>query len=410
MFDAQLIAAAMQSREAMDIFAPHINDNDMTPAAQFWYELIADWYTRDRQAQRVDKSLLVAQGKQKIKNPKHEPALLGFMNDLPEAPSPSNVAKIVLELKRHNVGMELAGAIAAQDQKKANKLMGQYADLMRATELKSHAQWEDAVSWDKLDEIVGDKNRIPIAPKMLNQRCNGGALPGHHILVFGRPEVGKSTFVINMTRGFLKSGQRVLYIGNEDNINVLKRRMRCRLTLLTEREIAANPERANALAQERETENGGVLNMRHLHNATGADVDAAIEHFEPTVLVLDQIRNQQLKGGDGASMTQKLEGLAIEHRNRLARYGLVGVSVTQANDRSDRPGQDSQEWLTMADCDSSRTGLPGQTDLMIGVGGKAEQIARGQRAISICRNKLSSDPDSKNGFYCEYDLHRSVVK
>jgi hypothetical protein len=410
MLDAQLIAAAMQSREAMEVFAPHIDDNDMTPPAQFWYELIADWYNKDRNAKSIDKSLLIEQGKQRIKNPKHEAAILGFMQSLPEAPSPSNTAKIVLELKRHNVGMELAAAIAGQDQKKANKLMVRYSDLMKATELKSRAQWDDAVPWDKLDEVVGDDNRIPLAPKLLNERCNGGALPGHHVLVFGRPDMGKSTFVINMTRGFLKSGQRVLYVGNEDNINVLKRRMRCRLTMMTEAEIRAEPTKANKLAAQREVENGGALFMRHLHNGDGDDLERAIEEFEPTVLVLDQIRNQKSKGGDNSNMTQKLEHVSTEHRNRLARYGLVGVSVTQANDRTERYGQTPPEWLTMSDIDSSRTGLPGQIDLGIGIGGLPEQIARGQRAISIVKNKLSSDEKSKQGFYVTYDLHRSVVK
>jgi hypothetical protein len=147
-----------------------------------------------------------------------------------------------------------------------------------------------------------------------------------------------------------------------------------------------------------------------LHNGDGDDLDRAVEEFEPTVLVLDQIRNQKTKSGDNSNMTQKLESVSTEHRNRLARYKLVGVSVTQANDRTERYGQEPPEWLTMSDCDSSRTGLPGQTDLMIGIGGKQEQIARGQRAISICRNKLSSDEKSKEGFYVDYDLHRSVVK
>lgn len=407
MFDAQLIAAAMQSREAMDIFAPHIEENDMTPPAQFWYTLIADWYTRDRQARSIDKALLVAQGKPRIKNPKHEPALLGFMNDLPEAPSPTNVAKIVLELKRHNVGMELAGAIAAQDTKKVAKLMTVYDGLSRATELKSKAQWEDAVAWDKLDEKVGDKNRIPLSPRKLNERCSGGALPGHHILIFGRPEVGKSTFTINMARGFLKSGQRVLYVGNEDNINVLKRRMRCRLTMMTEAEIKADPAAANRLAAERETENGGALHMRHIHRGTDSDLDRAIEEFEPTVLIYDQLRNH---GADGEKMTQKLEAAGISQRQRLATYGLVGVSVTQANDRTERHGQEPPLWLGMADCDSSRTGLPATADLMIGIGGNSEYVTRGQRAISLPKNKLSSEPNNHEGFTVEYDLRRSIVK
>jgi KaiC/GvpD/RAD55 family RecA-like ATPase len=407
MFDAQLIAATLQSRAAWEILAPHITKDDMTPLAGFWYEAVAEWYAHDHMAQRIDKSLLVAQGRKRIKNPKHEEALLGFMDDLPEAPSPSNVAQIVLELKRHNVGMELAAAIAAQDSKRVGKLYREFGELQAATTLKSRSSFEDAVEWDKLDEVVGDDKRIPLSPKLLNERCNGGALPGHHILIFGRPEVGKSTFVINMTRGFLKSGQRVLYVGNEDNINVLKRRMRCRLTLMTEEEIKADPTGANKLAEQREKENGGALFMRHIHRGTDADLDRAIEDFEPTVLVYDQLRNHD---GSGDKMTQKLETVAITHRSRLSRYGLVGVSVTQANDRTERYGQEPPEWLGMADVDSSRTGLPAQADLMIGIGAKQEHLQRNERCISIPKNKLSSDVKSKRGFVVSYDLHRSVVK
>lgn len=410
MLDAQLIAAAITDRAAWELFAPHIDKDELTPQGGFWYDVVREWYVRDKQAQRIDKSLLVEQGKKRIKNPKHEAGLVGFMTDLPEAPSPKNVAYVALELKRFNVGNELAAAIAACDKKKIDKLLPQYGVLQEITELgpeSGQSSWEDAVSWDDLDDVVGDDKRIPIYPSTLKERTCGGALPGHHILIFGRPEVGKSTFVINMTRGFLRHGQRVLYIGNEDNINVLKRRMRCRLTLLTEQEIAKDPKAANKLAAEREVENGGKLFMRHIHRCTGDDLNQAIEEFEPTVLVLDQIRNME---GSGDKMTQKLESVAIEHRSRLSRYGLVGVSVTQANDRTERHGQEPPEWLGMADVDSSRTGLPAQADLMIGIGAKQEHLARNERCISLPKNKLSSDPESKNPFVVQYDLHRSVVK
>lgn len=408
MFDAKLISAALKDRAAWDKVAPHIVKDDFSPQGAFWHDIVREWYSRDKGAQSIDKDLIVAQGKKRIGNPKHEAALLGFMNDLPDAPSPDNVAQIVLELKRHNVGMELASAIAGQDTKKMPGLLKQFAELQAVTELKTRAVWEDAVEWSQLDEVVGAKNRIPLAPKLLNSRTNGGALPGHHILIFGRPEVGKSTFTLNMARGFLHSGQRVLYVGNEDNINVLKRRMRCRLTMMTEAQIAANPEAANKLAFERETENGGALFMRHLHRGKGLDLDQAVEEFEPTVLVLDQIRN--MEGAAGEKMTQKLEQVAVEHRHRLAMYGLVGVSVTQAGDKTQRHGEEPPKWLTMSDVDSSRTGLPAQADLMLGIGADSEMMARNQRAVSICKNKLSSEIDSKQGFVCEFDLHRSAVK
>lgn len=409
MLDAQLIAAAITDRAAWELFAPHIEKEELTPQGGFWYDGVKEWYARDKQAKSIDKSLLVEQGKKRIKNPKHEPALLGFMSDLPEAPSPKNVAYVALELKRHNIGNELAAAIAGNDKKKIDKLLPVYGVLTETTELgeTERGQWEDAVGWDELDDVVGDDKRIPLYPSMLKERTCGGALPGHHILIFGRPEVGKSTFVINMARGFLRHGQRVLYVGNEDNINVLKRRMRCRLTLMTDAEIQKDPAAANKLAAQREAENGGALFMRHIHRGKGEDLDRAIEEFEPTVLVLDQIRNME---GGGDKMTQKLESVAIEHRSRLARYGLVGVSVTQANDRTERHGQEPPEWLSMSDVDSSRTGLPAQADLMIGIGAKQEHLARNERCISLPKNKLSSEPDSKNPFVVQYDLHRSVVK
>lgn len=408
MFDAQLVAAAMKDRKAWDRVSPHISKEDFSPQGAFWYDMVREWYARDPQAGSIDKTMIVEQGKKRIGNPKHASALLGFMTDLPDSPSPDNVVQIVLELKRHNVGMELASSIASQDTKKTSGLLKQFADLQGVTELKTRATWEDAVDWDKLDEVTGEGNRIPLAPRLLNDRISGGALPGHHILIFGRPEVGKSTFTLNMTRGFLHSGQRVLYVGNEDNINVLKRRMRCRLTMMTEKQISANPAQANELAHQRETENGGSLYMRHLHRGKGTDLDQAIEEFEPTVLVLDQIRN--MEGANGDKMTQKLEAVAVEHRHRLSMYGLVGVSVTQAGDKTQRHGEEPPIWLSMSDVDSSRTGLPAQADLMLGIGADSAMLARNQRAISICKNKLSSDENSKNGFQCEFDLARAVVK
>lgn len=408
MLDAQLIAASLQSRAAFETVAPHITKEDLTPPAAFWYDIVREWYSRDRAAQSVDKTLVVTSGKKRITNSKHEDALLGFMNDLPEPPSPANVAAVVLELKRYNVGMELASAITGQDHKKAAKLLKQYNELQATDQLGKKAQWEDAVSWDELDSVVGDGNRIPIYPKLLNERCQGGALPGDHIIVFGRPEVGKSTFTINMTAGFLHTGQRVLYIGNEDNINKLKRRMRGRLTRWTREQIAADPAGANKLAAERETSKGGALYMRHLHRGKIGDLERAVEEFEPTVLVLDQIRNLSAGGED--KMTQKLETVAIEVRNLLATYHLVGVSVTQANDRTERHGQEPPLWLGMADVDSSRTGLPAQADLMVGIGANAEMMARNQRAISLPKNKLSDEENNHEGFIVEYDLRRSVVK
>lgn len=47
---------------------------------------------------------------------------------------------------------------------------------------------------------------------------------------------------------------------------------------------------------------------------------------------------------------------------------------------------------------------------MLGIGGNAEMIARGQRALSIAKNKLHSGPKSRDGLIVEFDPTTSVFK
>lgn len=401
MLDAQLIAAGLRSRRAWEMFAPHVDPKELTAQAQFWYGIMREWYARDPQAPALDKSLLIEQGRLRITNPKHVEALMGFMNDLPEAPSPENVANVALELKRHNVGMELAAAIANSDHKRAASLHKKYGELMAATELRAKRKYEDAVGWADLDAVVGDDKRIPLAPKELNKRAGGGALPGHSILIFGRPEMGKSTIAINMARGFLFTGQRTGYLGNEDNINILKKRMRCRLSGMTQAEVNANPAKANRLAEKRERENGGELFMRHIHGGSMDDIERFCDEHEPTVLILDQIRNVK---GEETDMVRRLEVVSQAWRDLLARRGIVGVSLTQAGGSAE-----GQIWLGMDDIDNSKTGLPGAMDLIVGVGANEEMLRRNQRALTPSKNKLSDAPNNHEGFIIEVDTQRSKV-
>jgi archaellum biogenesis ATPase FlaH len=401
MLDSQLIAAGLKSRRAWDIFAPYVDAKELTPPAQFWYGIMREWYSRDPQAPALDKSLLVEQGRQRIKNPKHVDSLLGFMSDLPDPPSPENVANVVLELKRHNAGMELASAIASNDHMRAATLHKKYGDLLSATTLQKRRKFEDAVGWNDLDALVGDDKRIKLAPKQLNEKAGGGALPGHSILLFGRPEMGKSSFAINMARGFLFTGQRVGYLGNEDNINVLKKRMRSRLSGMTQAEINRDPAKANRLAEKRERENGGELFMRHIHGGTMDDVNRFCDEFEPTVLIVDQLRN--IKNGEG-EIVRRLETAGQDLRDLLAQRGVVGVSVAQAGGSAE-----GSVWLAMDDIDSSKTGLPGTMDLIVGIGANEEMLRRNQRALSPVKNKLSDDPKNHEGFIVEVDLQRSKV-
>src|SRR5262249_4693846 len=155
---------------------------------------------------------------------------------------------------------------------------------------------------------------------------------------------------------------RVLYVGNEDAIDTLKARMRLSLLNWTQEQLEKLPKKALRLLTEI---SGDRLTMVNVTPGSISELEDLTEKHEPTVLVVDQIRN--LSGAEDG-MTQKMEHNAIKFRSLLNRKKLIGISVTQAGDRSQRHGEDGPLYLGPGDVDSSRVGLPGTVDLMLGVG------------------------------------------
>jgi len=404
MHDGKLIASAIAARGAYERIARHVGDKDLSPQAMFWWKLVADWYKHDPEARAVDRDLLASAGKRNIKNPKHEDLLLAYLRDLPEIPSAYNVAQELLEIKRRNAELEYAAAVAENaPYEKRVKLHRIAGEMLAKADLDDNAL-EAANDDAEMLRITARKNKIPIAPSKLTERTGGGAMPGDHIVVFGRPECGKSLFAVNMAAGFLRQGRRVLYIGNEESVYKTRHRILCNLSRMTGHHVERDTAQALKLARERGL---SLLDTRQGHPGSIQQIDDLMDQLKPDVLVLDQIRNLESVGLDKASLTHRLEHLAIEVRNLLSKYHAIGVSVSQAGDKTERHGQAPPAWLQMADVDSSRTGLPAQADLLLGIGSDSSMRAANERAVSICKNKLAHNHD---GFIVEVDLLRSIVR
>lgn len=402
--DIGLLAAAASSRDAYDRIKDHIAVTDFTPTVGFWWKVLGQAYARDRAAMSLDHSTLVELGSPQIASPKQKDSLLGVVSSMVSPASPVNVVQVALELKRKNLTAEFASASLAGEHKKASKLLASLNSVWEADtfEQKEAAIWHDASDTASLFDRVGSAQRVPFACPSICQRLAGGVLPGHHIGIFGRTEIGKSTFVIDCAARLLKNGQRLLYIGNEDQIDILKLRMLGRYLQRPQAALEADPKGA---AKDFEEADSRLL-MTQLY---AGDVDAIhkrVSEWKPTVLVIDQFRN--LSGTDDG-MTQRMEANAIKLRALLLSESLIGVSVTQANDRSERHGQEAPIYLGTGDIDSSRVGLPGQCDLLLGIGANSDLKARGQRYISFAKNKLSSARDSHEGVVVNFDLSISRV-
>jgi hypothetical protein len=401
--DAQILAATLNSRIAYDAIKDHFNAKEASPSIAFWYELVRDYYERDKAAGDVQRDTLRELGARRITNPKHADAILSTLDDLKSVSSP-NVVELVLDLRRSNLALEFAAATSNKDHNLASELLTQLNAVWEQTELKEKSDVEYAKEWQDLDSVVGRDGRTPIGPSSLDSRIGGGVLPGHHVLIFGRTEIGKSCLTVSMTANLIRSGKNVLYIGNEDSINILKARVRLSLLGQSQSWVDTHPNKARRLLAELSSDR---LTMVHIHPGSISEVEDLTAKHSPNIIILDQIRN--LSGAEDG-MTQKMEHNAIRFRSLLGRQKIIGISVTQAGDRSQGHNSDGPIYLSAGDVDSSRVGLPGTVDLQIGIGANADMLARGLRMLSFAKNKLATGGKSREPLLVRFNLELNRVE
>ena len=90
----------------------------------------------------------------------------------------------------------------------------------------------------------------------------------------------------------------------------------------------------------------------------------------------------------------------------MLKHGVVGVSVCQAGDKTEKHGQLPPAFLQMNDVYGSRTGIPAHCDLLIGVGYDQDMYDRDIRGISLPKNKLGG---VHAGFKVRIDTQKSKV-
>ena len=225
-----------------------------------------------------------------------------------------------------------------------------------------------------------------------------------HVLTHEMPMIASSSLsilTINMVAGFLRQGKRVLVVSNEDSAGVWKQRVITNLA-----NTSTDGVRQDRAALDRAQDKG--LNNLLVGNMDPGDIkqiERKVDEWDADIVVVDQLRNLNgVVGTRNANNTQRLDSVAREFRSLLIRKQLIGVSIMQAS--AGEHGK-PQVWMSYDDVDSSRVGVPETSDLLIAVGADEDMESRGQRAISLCKNKLGG---KKDGFIVQYDIERSKCK
>lgn len=379
MRERHVLSSCIQSREAYERVQTHVHEHELSEQGKIVWRGVSDYYDADPLARCADPELLGEAIARTVPVDKHKEMFRRLVHSIAEfEASPANVVQDLIGAKRERIGQELAAELLAG--RPADELLEKYNDILVTTDFEDEE--EDARQGYSVVDLVNTDfdrdNLIHVLPDSLNKRLDGGVKPGHHILVYARPEMGKTMLVIEMMAGFARHGHTTLYIGNEDPMADINMRVVNRLSGMTKLEVQADPQKADTLAREAGYEN---MILKSLTPGTVREITQLIEKFQPDVLVLDQLRNLSM-GQDNYVLA--LEGAAKQARQWAKRYSCVVVSVTQAGDSAA-----GKAVLDMGDVDFSNTGIPSQCDVMVAMGASEAQLNAGERMLSLPKNKVS---------------------
>lgn len=103
---------------------------------------------------------------------------------------------------------------------------GEWSTLIEEVEEKGPAEFSFPPSEPVLyaDVKEATKKRIETDMKELNQILGGGVVLGSLVLIGGEPGIGKSTLMLQVSRDFAASGEKVLYVSGEESLEQIKLR------------------------------------------------------------------------------------------------------------------------------------------------------------------------------------------
>lgn len=346
----------------------------------------------------MDLTILSERIKRALPNAKQAENVLVILRSLKPEVSSDNVVLDYLELKRESAGDKLAAAIGARRGPSDIAVLAErYDELRRATALDLEPEEVIESDWAKLIQgELDEQTKVKLLPGRLNNLIGGGLRRGDCVVLFGRPNSGKSLFCINAASGFINQGLKVLWIENEDRGNKTKLRFGRRLIGLTDSQLKADPE---AAAMELLKRGADRFIYASLTPGTLQEVESLVRVTKPDVFIVNQIRNISMKA---ESFTRQLDLAAQKCRSMGKKYGCISILVTQAHAPANGSDGFAKEKpvLFMEDVDSSRTGLAASADVMIGYGTSHQLREDRMACINVCKSKYGPEEH----FYCKVNV------
>lgn len=382
-----VVSTALKSKGDFVVLRQYLDPKRWGREFQIVWEFICDYYGRDREAMSVNREVLAEIMTNSIRNDKHVEKFLAYVDQSYAIDvSGSNVKEAVLLAKREELAQALALAIA--NDKDHDTLLEEYTAL-KAVETIEDAGDQSIETYTEADLerlLLADAQRegvIPIYPKALGEKLEGGMQGSDAMVIIARPEAGKTALILTIACGAARDGHKVVVFNNEERISRLYLRAVSNMSGLTSHEVRQDIYTAKAIAAER---GFGNLIFKSMSPGSPRQIERELDRHKDDdvkLIIVDQLRNLNVKAD---TKTNQLEEAAKSIRNIGKVRDIATISVTQAGDSAE-----GKSVLGMGDVDSSNTGIPGACDVLLGIGANEMQKAQGVRVLTPIKNKLSGD-------------------
>ena len=215
------------------------------------------------------------------------------------------------------------------------------------------------------------------------RRLVKGVGKGNLVIVFARPETGKTAFWVSLVanrNGFASQGAKVHALVNEEPAIRTQMRLISCWTGMTKEEISKDV----SLATERWKEIKSNVKIIDTVNWDLDQIDAYCDAHKPDIVIVDQLDKIGVRG-NFARTDEKLRAIYTGAREVAKRHDCCIIAISQASAEAQGRAE-----LTFDMMENSRTGKAAEADLIIGIGQQnvvdSEAVLR---TLCVSKNKIT---------------------
>ena len=299
-----------------------------------------------------------------------------------EIPNKKIAGNILKAMHKRNIAQQIAVAATEIYNGKDQDLsfIQSFIDQSNETDKQQY----DYVTSDitNLIDSLKDNTKWKFNLHPLKEKVNGVG-EGNLLVIFARPESGKTAFWVNLVSGidgFASQGAKVCALINEEPAIRTQMRLINAHTGMTFEEIREDTKKA----KEKWSEISNNIKILDTVDWSLEQVDSFVAKEKPDVVIIDQL-DKVYVSGNFSRTDERLRAIYTGAREIAKRRNCCVIAISQAS--ADASGKLD---ITFDMMENSKTGKAAEADVIIGVGFRNKlDTDKELRSLAVSKNKIT---------------------